>query len=71
MEMNYPSASSIKMNYRNEAKNALRRAKQEINNSDAYRLRYTALELRMALESLIYERAALYKEELSNKSLST
>lgn len=59
------------MDYRNEARNALGLAKQELNSFDNHRLRYAALDLRMALESLIYERASFYKEELSGKKLST
>ena len=61
----------LRMNYRNEARKALGRAKQELNSYDDLRLQYAALDLRMALESLIYERASLYKEELSGKKLST
>lgn len=59
------------MDYRNEARKALERAKQELDSFDNHRLRYAALDLRMALEGLIYERASLYKEEVSNKKLST
>jgi hypothetical protein len=59
------------MDYRSEAKNSLRRAKHEIDKGDDERLKYAALELRMALESLIYKRASLYSEELSGKKLST
>lgn len=61
----------MSMNYRNIARDALERAKLELDKSDDYRLRYSALELRMALESLIYERAGRYTEELSSKKLST
>lgn len=59
------------MNYRNEARKATGRAKLELDSCDDHRLRYAALELRMALEDLIYERASLYKAELSGKKLST
>ncbi|MFZ2311855.1 MAG: hypothetical protein WAV82_04480 [Methylobacter sp.] len=62
---------NLRMDYRNEARKVLERAKQELDSSDDHRLRYAALDLRMALESLIYERASLYKEELSGKKLST
>jgi hypothetical protein len=58
------------MDYRIAAREALKRAKQELSNGDDHRLRYAALELRMALESLIYERAELYTEELPTKKLS-
>lgn len=57
--------------YRNDAKSALQRARQALDSGEIPQLRYAALELRMALECLIYERAQSYKEELSNKKLST
>jgi hypothetical protein len=61
------------LNYRHVARNALGRAKQQLENIDGddHPLRYAALELRLALESIIYERAESYKEELSGKKLST
>ncbi len=59
------------MNYRNIARHAIENATIEIESGNKQRLRYAALELRMALEALIYEKAGLYKEELSNKKLST
>jgi hypothetical protein len=58
------------MDYRNAAYDALTRAKQEID-SDDYRLKYAALELRIALESLAYEHARLYQEEIAIEKLST
>lgn len=57
--------------YRNAAKYALDRATKELERKDNDRLRYVALDLRMSLESLIYERACNYTEELSGKKLST
>ena len=59
------------MSYRDAAKEALKRAKEALDNGSDHYLKYAALELRMALEALIYERAGLYTEELSNKALST
>jgi hypothetical protein len=59
------------MDYRDAAKTSLDRAKSALDSGKDYYLKYAALELRMALESLVYERAGLYKEESSNKSLST
>lgn len=57
--------------YRNSAKQALERASQALNLNEETQLRYAALELRMVLECLVYERALNYKEELSNKKLNT
>lgn len=57
--------------YRNDARLALNRALGHIDSSENANLRYAALELRMALECLIYERAQNYRDELSSKKLST
>jgi hypothetical protein len=57
------------MDYRNSARKALERAKKELSSDDEHRLRYAALELRMALEALIYERSKNYKDELPNENL--
>lgn len=57
--------------YRNEAKSALDRARQTLAAGRDCELRYAALELRMALECLVYERAQGYREELSSKKLNT
>ncbi|MCE3261563.1 MAG: hypothetical protein K0R43_642 [Pseudoduganella sp.] len=57
--------------YRNDARVALDRARLALAAREDSNLRYAALELRMALECLVYERAQSYKEELSNKRLST
>jgi len=59
------------MSYRHDARNALDYAKQELASGEKHRFRYAALELRMAFEALIYERAGNYTEELSNEKLST
>lgn len=64
----HKNASNI---YRIAAKNALERAVKELEKKDNDRLRYAVLDLRMSLESLIYERACNYTEELSGKKLST
>lgn len=58
-------------NYRAAAKQSLERALQEMESSDTNRLRYAALELRMALEALVYERAKNYSNDASWKKLST
>ncbi len=50
------------MNYRHEAHQALNRAHEALEHDDT-RLKYAALELRMAMESLTYDRARAYKNE--------
>lgn len=59
------------MNYRAEAIKALKRAKHEMASQDDSRVRYAALELRMALEGLIYEVSKSYQEELSDIDFNT
>lgn len=54
----------MKYQYRNDARIALSRAKAEIASGESHRLRYAALELRMALEALTYDRAQMYQDEL-------
>jgi hypothetical protein len=49
--------------YRNDARRELARAKDELASADDERLKYAALELRMAIESLSYDRALAYKDE--------
>lgn len=57
--------------YRDNAKQALARARQVLNSGETAQLRYAALELRMALECLVYERAQNYQKEFSYKKLNT
>lgn len=52
------------MTYRNDAHGALKRAKSELATDDDERLKYAAIELRMAMEGLTYDRALTYKDEL-------
>jgi hypothetical protein len=59
------------MDYRKEAKKSLDRAKNILQEGNKVDLKYVALELRMAFECLVYDRAGLFNEELSNKKLST
>jgi hypothetical protein len=49
--------------YRNDARRELARAKDELASAGDERLKYAALELRMAMESLTYDRALAYKDE--------
>lgn len=59
------------MGYREIAWGCLNRAKTEIKSGDSFRLRYAALELRMALEAMIYEIASNYEGELPAQKLNT
>lgn len=58
-------------NYRSAARNSLRLAKAELLNGDDQRLKYAALELRMTIESLAYDRAASYKDEFPPSEYET
>ena len=49
--------------YRSDARCELARAKSELASADDERLKFVALELRMAIESLTYDRALAYKDE--------
>jgi DNA-directed RNA polymerase subunit RPC12/RpoP len=51
-------------NFRQQARDALSRAKDELASDSFERLKYAALELRMAMECLTYERAKTYAREL-------
>ena len=59
------------MNFRTQAKDALKRAKNELSHEDDSRTKYAALELRMALESLTYDISKSYREELSETDFNT
>jgi len=52
------------VDYRTIARQALKRARAETESGDPERLVYAALELRNALEAVIYDRARLYKDEV-------
>ena len=51
------------MNYRYDVRESLKRAERELGSADNQRLKYAALELRMAMEALTYDRALAYKDE--------
>ncbi len=55
----------MRTNYRTIARQALKRARAETASGDPERLAYAALELRNALEAVTYDRAQLYKDEVS------
>ncbi|WP_066561019.1 hypothetical protein [Croceicoccus bisphenolivorans] len=53
--------------YRQEARDALERAKSLLAKNEEQSLRYAALELRIAFEALTYSRAVAYKDNLPEK----
>lgn len=63
--------SRVKANLRDQARQAVSRAKSELATGDDVRLRYAALELRLAMEALTYDRADAYKAEIPPKEWET
>lgn len=61
----------MSINFRQRARDCLARASHEIESNDPERLKYAALELRMAIESLTYERAKGYKSEMAPSAYQT
>ncbi len=59
------------MNYRNDARKHLARFNEEFGSRDNDRLKYAALELRMAMEALTYDRALAYKDEFPPSEYET
>lgn len=59
------------MNYRNSASAHLKNAENELASKSDQRLKYAALELRMAMEALTYDRALAYKEEFPPSEYET
>lgn len=57
--------------YRNEARRQLQRANDELASMDVQRLKYAALELREAMESLTYDRALAYKDDFPPSEYET
>jgi len=57
--------------YRNQARQYLKQAQAELGTGDDARLRYTALDLRFAMEALTYDRALAYKAELPPSEYET
>jgi hypothetical protein len=51
-------------NFRQNAREAYLRAKEEFDSLNPNRIKYAALELRMAMEALTYDRMQAYKEEI-------
>lgn len=59
------------MNLRHEARQALVRATAELACQDDFRIRYAALELRLAMEALTYDRAQAYRREIPPEEYET
>jgi len=59
------------MDYRNLARTHLKNAEGELASKLDHRLKYAALELRMAMEALTYDRALAYKEEFPPSEYET
>jgi hypothetical protein len=51
------------MDYRSNARTHLKRGEEELESGNTERLKYAALELRMAMEALTYDRALAYKDD--------
>ena len=60
-----------KTNFRQRARDFVTRANVEIQSGDDSRLRYAALEIRMAMESITYDRAQAFKEEIPPELYAT
>lgn len=59
------------MDYRSSARNHLKRCEEELTAGNTERLKYAALELRMAMEALTYDRALAYKDEFPPSEYET
>ena len=61
----------MKPDYRHLAREALKKARDELAASDDACLQIVALQLRMAMEALTYDRAMVYAEELGPENMKT
>lgn len=61
----------MKYDFRRDARAALARARTELDSKQDERIRYAALELRMCIESLAYERALDYEDDLPPSEYET
>ncbi len=59
------------INYRNLARTHQKKAKEGLYSNDDLRLKYAALELRMSMEALTYDRALAYKDEFPPEEYET
>lgn len=61
----------MKHNFRSQAHEALKRARAELDAERDERLRYAALELRLCIEAITYDRAQAFIEELPREEYKT
>jgi hypothetical protein len=61
----------MEVSYRNIARKHLKCAEDELNSDSDLRLKYAALDLRMAMEALTYDRALAYKDEFPPNEYET
>lgn len=61
----------MSFDFRHAARVALERARAEMDSGNDARLAYAALELRMAMEALTYDRARTYQDELPESEYGT
>ncbi len=61
----------MSINFRHRCAQSLARAKVELESADPERLKYAALELRMAIEAITYDRAQSYRDELPPSEYET
>lgn len=61
----------LSINFRHEARECVARAKALLVQSNDHALKYAALELRMAMEALIYDRMSAYKNEIPKSLYET
>jgi hypothetical protein len=59
------------VDFRAEARKALNRARSELESGDDARLKYAALELRLAMEAITYDRARTYRNEMPPQEYDT
>ncbi|MEW8266052.1 MAG: hypothetical protein AB2731_07935 [Candidatus Thiodiazotropha sp.] len=59
------------INFRKDARTALRRAKSELESNENHRLKYAALELRFAMEAITFDRAYAYRKEIPPEEYET
>lgn len=64
-------AAGSRPDFRFFARKAVQRAKGELDTGDDSRLPYAALELRLALEALTYDRATVYEDEIPPEQYAT
>lgn len=63
-----PDYSLVQSNYLQQARESAKRARVELSTNEDERVRYAALEIRMALEALTYHRALVHRKEIPPKA---